>query len=110
MKPRRRWFRFSLRTFFVLVTVFGVWLSMQVNWIRQRHEALQLADKNGGYYWESSPFRDDDLRGTFNPAPWSIRLLGEPGILYVAIGPAKTSRYTKREMQALFPEAEIEHH
>jgi hypothetical protein len=24
--PKRRWFAFSLRTLFVLVTVFGIWL------------------------------------------------------------------------------------
>jgi len=28
--PRRRWFRYSLRTLFVMVTVLGVWLGIQV--------------------------------------------------------------------------------
>jgi hypothetical protein len=40
VKPRRRWFRFSLRTLFVLVTIFGVWLGVQVNWIRERRAWL----------------------------------------------------------------------
>ena len=26
--PRRRWFSYSLRTFFVVVTIFGVWLGV----------------------------------------------------------------------------------
>jgi hypothetical protein len=42
-KPKRRWFRFGLRTLFVLMTIFGVvsgWVAYQFNWIRQRHEFL----------------------------------------------------------------------
>jgi hypothetical protein len=40
--PKRRWFRFafSLRTLFVVVTVICCWLGYELNWIRQRHEAL----------------------------------------------------------------------
>ncbi len=35
---RRRWFRFSLRTMFVLVTVIAIFVGYHVNWIRQRNE------------------------------------------------------------------------
>jgi hypothetical protein len=36
-KPRRcRWFRFSLRTLFLLVTLLGVFLGVQVQWVRDR--------------------------------------------------------------------------
>ncbi len=38
--PKRRWFAYSLRTLFVVVTVFGVWLGYELNWIRERHEFL----------------------------------------------------------------------
>ena len=34
----RRWFRFSLRTMLVVVTMLGCWLGYQFNWIRQRNE------------------------------------------------------------------------
>jgi hypothetical protein len=34
--PNRRWFQWSLRTLFVVVTVFGCWLGYEFNWIRQR--------------------------------------------------------------------------
>ena len=30
-KPNRRWLQYSLRTFFVLLTVFGVWLGVVVH-------------------------------------------------------------------------------
>ena len=38
--PSRRWFAFSLRTLFVVVTMFACWLGYELNWIRQRHEML----------------------------------------------------------------------
>jgi len=37
--PKRRWFRFSLRTLFVVVTVFAVWLGWNVNIVQQRRAA-----------------------------------------------------------------------
>jgi hypothetical protein len=36
----RRWFRYSLRTLFVVVTAFACWLGYEWNWIRQRREFL----------------------------------------------------------------------
>ncbi len=33
---KRRWFRFSLRTLFVVVTVFGVWLGWEIKYVRDR--------------------------------------------------------------------------
>ncbi len=34
--PKRRWFRFSLRTMFVMVTLLAVWLGWQVRWLHRR--------------------------------------------------------------------------
>ena len=42
-KPRRRWFRFSLRTMLVLVTLVGVlcwYLAWAIDWKRQRQSFL----------------------------------------------------------------------
>ena len=41
--PRRRWFSFSLRTLFVVVTIAAIaggWVMYQVSWIRQRRTML----------------------------------------------------------------------
>jgi hypothetical protein len=71
-KPKRRWFRFSLRTLFVLVTVIGVaagWLANQLNWIRQRHQTRDWARQHGvEYYFEDTP------------QSWILRLFREEGI------------------------------
>ena len=39
-KPRRRWFQYSLRTLFVLVTVLCVWLGVTVERARKQREAV----------------------------------------------------------------------
>jgi hypothetical protein len=46
-KPRRIWFRFSLRTLFVLITLFACtmgWIAHSLNWIRQRRELCTRPD------------------------------------------------------------------
>ena len=39
--PKRRWFRWSLRTMFVVVTVVAVLLGWELKFIRERHEFLR---------------------------------------------------------------------
>ena len=50
--PKRRWFRFSLRMMFVVVTVFGCWLGYELNWIRQRHE---ISNHRHSRWYEEGP-------------------------------------------------------
>jgi hypothetical protein len=52
-KPKRRWFRFSLRTLFVLVTIVGIWLGLQVRTVMHRKQMLA--------------FLDAECAGKFNP-------------------------------------------
>jgi hypothetical protein len=42
--PKRRWFRFSLRTLFLGVTLFGCWFGYELYWIRQRHAFIAAED------------------------------------------------------------------
>ena len=98
----RRWFRFNLRTLLVLLTFLGVafgWLSVQVKWIRDRHRAV------------------DRLRLSMEEgvnAPWSLRIFGEPGYkgVYIVIDrwdhPTADERRIKREIEPLFPEADVQ--
>jgi hypothetical protein len=41
--PKRRWFRFSLRTLFVVVTVGCIWLAWNVNIVQQRKAVRERA-------------------------------------------------------------------
>ncbi len=46
--PKRRRFRFSLRTLFVVVTVFGVWLGWTLHHIHLRRQAISEIEAHGG--------------------------------------------------------------
>ena len=46
--PKRRWFRFSLRTMFVVVTVFGVWLGWNLQIVRERNAVKAMVLSRGG--------------------------------------------------------------
>src|SRR5262245_21854409 len=79
-KPKRRWFRFSLRTLFVLVTITGVaagWAD-QLNRIRQRHEfmkrdpVLKLTGHSGGTVIQGTP-------------PWNLRLFGDGDYYWLGV-------------------------
>ena len=109
MKPRR-WFRFSLRTMFVLLTVFGVWLGWEYRVVAERNAVRRFIEDHGG------AFRTLDKN---NPAykprlPWVRRLLGdEPAAAVLLPFDVANSQglYHHRESmeraQSAFPEAEF---
>ena len=87
----RRWFRFSLRTTFVVVTLFGLWFGYYLNWKQQRHDArawMHAQDIVGNFgYTPKDP-------STF---PWMLKLLGDsPEELFVI-------EYLPREREILLP-------
>jgi hypothetical protein len=94
-KPKRRWFRFSLRTLFVLVSIACItagWAAYQLNWIRQRHQFLK---RPVGTYGFDGMIVDAEC-------PWSLKLFGEK-----ACDAVFTNKATKQEAKELFPEARI---
>ena len=77
--PKRRWFRFSLLTMLVVVTIFGCWLGYQVNWIRQRRAIVAQFPKWQAYAGESTgPMQQPSASG-------SLWLLGERGYAAVSL-------------------------
>ena len=107
--PIRRWFRFSLRTLLIAVTLVGLflgWLGVQWKWLAGRREARRWL----GAAKESmvSPAMPGKFRVD---APWSLRLLGEDGIVGIGLDEVEFAGpvpYTPEELQHLFPEARIE--
>jgi hypothetical protein len=49
IKPKRRWFRFSLRTLLVVVTILSVWLGYQLNTARQQAASNRSIKQIGGW-------------------------------------------------------------
>jgi hypothetical protein len=105
-KPKRRWFRFSLRTLFVLVTVFCVWLGFQFNWIYRRHRALEWM-QDQAKYWDDMPVSQKVWLGT--RTPWPIAMLGEEGLeqVCVIVDDEKTAAEKQVELRRLFPEGDV---
>ena len=104
MKPRR-WFRFSLRTLLVLVTLFGVWLGVQVKWVRDRIKARQSIVASGGQIGTG----DCSFPGLPSPppsAPSGLALFGEMGVTRIWL-PIDNWNARWRELKPLFPEAEF---
>ena len=102
MKPRR-WFRFSLRTIFVLIAFFGIalaWVHAQFQWIAERQQARE--------WLKSNEFLVITNCGPM-PGPWSIRLFGERGAAEIVAADdyAKAGPYSEDKMKRLFPEARV---
>ena len=121
--PRRRWFRYSLRTLFVVLTVFCVWLGVQVKWIRDRREAREWIEAQGGAlleeegravtiedvgYGSSRTIGMSKVSDPARMAPLSIRLFGAKSVLYIYLPQSAGASNDKRsELKGLFPESEI---
>ena len=96
-RPTRRLFRFSLRTLFVLVTLLCIYLGWAMNWQRQRQVFLKSANVE---LVNESWFPGDPS------APWSLRLLNEPGIVNICYNCPDQEQLLRASK--LFPEAKIQ--
>jgi hypothetical protein len=103
--PRpERWPQVSLRTCLLVVTLIGGafgWISAQIQWIHDRHAAMDYREEQEGQIILDAVMFSD---GGSVAAPWSIRVFGEQGIGYIAV---RKVSHRGRELARLFPEAEI---
>ena len=114
-KPRRRWFTFSLRTFFVLLTVFGVWLGWNVHQVSERERLFNKSWKmHGGYYGYMGAtdghfiFATPGYRAAADRLPLTWRWIGAGGaISHLKIPHCQFSDADLARIQGLFPEAEV---
>jgi hypothetical protein len=101
-KPKRRWYQFSLRTMFVLVTIVCVsagltvkWVQFSREWIRQRQDALHHRDERIAGFSTSNP--------SSRAAPVLLRPFGESGVITVYVRMEEDIQYAKQ----LFPESDV---
>jgi hypothetical protein len=94
-KPRRRWFRFSLRTMLVLVTLVCVYLGWAMNWIHERRAFLSQPGVNSFAV---------SIEKAASPRP--LELLGEGGTEIILLDHNLPRVYLERAHR-LFPESEV---
>lgn len=80
--PKRRWLQFSLRTFLVLLTVFGVWLGLHVRSARKQKESVEAIRRLGGWYYYDFQKYDSatgkaDLQAKSWAPSWLLTYLGD---------------------------------
>ena len=108
--PKRRWPRFSLRTMFVVVTVFGCWLGWNLQQVRERERFLREIPSRGGSFYALTgvpQYPPVKLRPISAPFVWSW--LGATAVPADAISLPhdKFSRDEIERARRLFPEAGI---
>ena len=87
----------------MLVTVFCVWLGVQVKWVRDRHEALEWV-LLPGYSKEHSFWQG--IVAKPKRAPFPLWIVGEPGFGEISVSVSRPDKeYTQEQLQSLFPEA-----
>jgi hypothetical protein len=99
-QSRRRWFQFSLRTFFVLVTFVcvsvGYWVHWSKEWIRERHEAISSERVR---CLPADPFRETPIAVS---APGFLWVFGEHGVHTIFY-----KRGEEELAKRLFPESHV---
>jgi hypothetical protein len=106
-RPRRRLFRYSLRTLFVVVTLFCIWLGWNLHQVRQREAMLRYLNM------PTFPSSRAVIQSGHSDKPWkkmpySWSLLGAEPIESIEVyGNDTWTAADLREMERLFPEADV---
>ena len=116
--PKRPWFRFSLRTLFVTMTVFGIaagWVAWNLHQVRQRQWLVEFISSNVGMYTIGErpnrgalPALYVEPHGATGTVPLSWRLLGAKPIKSPAL--REWVVFTPNDLQRarlLLPEVEV---
>src|SRR6185295_19870567 len=97
-KPRRRWFRYSLRTIIVALTLLCAWLAWNVSIVRERNYWCRWIQEQGGICSAMGPDP--------NAISWVRRLMGDDVTNIIHL-PRTVPRSTFDQISAAFPEAGI---
>ncbi|MCI0360073.1 MAG: Hint domain-containing protein [Planctomycetaceae bacterium] len=113
--PRRPWFKFSLRTMFVLVTLVSCWLAWESSVVRHRKAVLARHQSNGAISfttakaWEERFPGGSTLLGRAAKVSLVRQWLGDEAIQEIWCSSWYSAEFTKvnlDEVKRAFPEAE----
>jgi hypothetical protein len=105
-KPKRRWFRFSLLTFLIVVTLLGGWIGWNLNELRDSNQIFDRL-KGGGDQIQS--YGDDEIGPLWRMAkfPRMWRILGVRPVRSIRLTSAHYSQSDAKLIAEWFPEAEV---
>jgi hypothetical protein len=107
---RRRWYQFGLRTMFVVVTVFAVWLGWELKFVRERDKSRRWIVENGGDISSIIAMTVDGSANVHFESPANLpfwrRWMGDEliGSIWLAAEPSEADI---RRLRRQFPEAKV---
>jgi hypothetical protein len=101
--PKRGWLRFSLRTLFIAVTAFGIWLGWYFSDVRQRMVMREFIAEIKGEVVEP-PADENDI--WLEKIPKWRKFLGDRPAEFIAL-PLDATDEQVRTVKRLFPEAQV---
>jgi hypothetical protein len=102
---RRRWFRFSLRTLFVVFAVIAVWLGWNAYWVQQRQKMLTFL-RTSSSVGRQIQFGSVELPWK-RQLPITWRLFGAEPVAEVDVRLFDLTEDEKEYVRSLFPEARV---
>ncbi|REK17447.1 MAG: hypothetical protein DWQ37_06560 [Planctomycetota bacterium] len=114
MTPKRRWFRFSLRTLLFAVAVVACLVAFPVSWHFQREQWKRWVTDHGGR-WDTFAAPDgpsrcmpqkyyDISQSKLARYPSRLRLIGQEPVMTIRVGHRATLDELNR-LQSVFPES-----
>ena len=105
-KPKRRWFRFSLRALLVVVTVLCLWLGIKVNSVRNQKQLVAKVRELGGKVKYDYEFGPDPFSPLDPPAEmdWLSKKLGVDyfhDVVSVTFGDSSEAKQPPRRPKSL---------
>jgi hypothetical protein len=112
-RPRRRWFRFSLRTMLIVVTALCVWLAWESSVVRERRELRRELTDSRFEFQSASEWAKWQPPAAAPTAQVSLirRLLGDEAIQHIWYVPhyqeAEETKELLARLKRVFPEAKL---
>ena len=103
-------FRFGLRTLFVLLKVFGLWLGVQVKWVSDRRAARQWIAEHQPEPEAAGAGGLSGPRYTWyeiKPFPLVLKVLGEQPVYTISVAVGPDDHKQVERLRKLFPEASV---
>jgi len=106
-EPKRRWFSFSLRTMFVVVTLFGCWLGNELHRVRDRRAMAKEIERMGGEV-RIFPFATHPRLSVLESA--RVLAFGDLPTYWIIVPDQKFTEADIARVRCMFPNAKVDHY